>query len=314
MQANPESITLFLDAILASHPGWQLAVERTVQSFVDPTTLALLAKAHRSRLGVIDATSDDAAQQAAMDKGNGVVRLPKMSGALVVCTTTSLYQPDAMLRDLPPNAALLVLEIDEQPPSSIATQSLCRAGFAAVDAISVPHGSTFWLRSAIRGSYSPADVGLAFSRCLNNKGGMGTSQYFRVAVEILRCAPCDVLIFGAGADTALYLARAREWEDIRPDDKDYVYEERDRTDEYFELQNRTTKLLLRLHAEPGYWRRESDADWTRWVSGNRLPTTRTEFEWSWIMPHRSTGVISKHMDSRPPEFDFKPRMTCPSSI
>ena len=70
-----------------------------------------------------------------------------------------------------------------------------------------------------------------------------------------------------GKPIVIYQAREGEWEDVRPDDKDYVYDERQRTEEYIELQNRQTKLLIRLHSDRGFWRREPDEKWTRWVSG-----------------------------------------------
>jgi hypothetical protein len=70
-----------------------------------------------------------------------------------------------------------------------------------------------------------------------------------------------------GQSFAFYDAGGQKWSDVRPDDKSYIYDERERSEEYVELQNRTTKLIYRLHADRGYWRRESDSDWTRWASG-----------------------------------------------
>lgn len=40
-------------------------------------------------------------------------------------------------------------------------------------------------------------------------GQMPAAQYFRIAAEILSRAPCRVLIFGAGADTELYVCANR---------------------------------------------------------------------------------------------------------
>ena len=62
-----------------------------------------------------------------------------------------------------------------------------------------------------------------------------------------------------------------EWLAERADGRRIVYDELDRTDEYLELQNRGSKLMLRLHAGRGYWRRPTDSDWTRWVSGRWVP-------------------------------------------
>lgn len=197
--ATSGSVTLFLDAILSGHPGWQLAIERGSQEFVDPATLALLAKAHGCQLGVLDA-------KAAGANHTSPARLtttqPAMEGVLLVCSTQALRHAESLLRQLPWQAAVFVFQTDESASDDL--KKLATAGFQPVDSISVPHGAAFWLRSAKRTQFVPSTLARAFARCLHHGGGMGISQYFRVVAEILRHAPCEVLIFGAGADTALY--------------------------------------------------------------------------------------------------------------
>ena len=61
--------------------------------------------------------------------------------------------------------------------------------------------------------------------------------------------------------------KPKEWVVEQPDGRELVYDELDRTDQYIELRNRSTKLHFRLHADRGYWRRETDAEWNRWVIG-----------------------------------------------
>ena len=198
---NPGNLTMFLDAVLSSQTGWQLAVEPSVQAMVDPATLALLAKAHGARLAVIDATDEQADRPRTNVIGNGHARSGFLHGALVVCGVEFLKKPTS-LRQLPNHAALMVLDCDDL--SATDSQPLRDAGFSQVDAISVPHGTSFWLRTGVVRHFSPSVISGAFGSCVNNKGGMATTQYFRVVSEILCQAPCDILIFGAGADTALY--------------------------------------------------------------------------------------------------------------
>jgi len=61
--------------------------------------------------------------------------------------------------------------------------------------------------------------------------------------------------------------QAKEWAADRADGRKVVYEELARTEDFVELRNVATKLRVRLHADHGEWRRESDADWKRWMNG-----------------------------------------------
>lgn len=44
----------------------------------------------------------------------------------------------------------------------------------------------------------------AFRTAISSRGQMAPSQYFRIVLEILRSAPANVLLFGAGRDSDLY--------------------------------------------------------------------------------------------------------------
>jgi uncharacterized protein (TIGR01627 family) len=48
-------------------------------------------------------------------------------------------------------------------------------------------------------------LALAFGRAAASRGQMTPAQYFRIAAEILRRAPCRLLVFGAGRNTELYM-------------------------------------------------------------------------------------------------------------
>src|SRR5688500_7329879 len=61
--------------------------------------------------------------------------------------------------------------------------------------------------------------------------------------------------------------RGTEWIAERSDGERPEYQEIGRTDDYVELQNTKTKLLVRLHADRALWRRPRDAEWTPWVKG-----------------------------------------------
>jgi hypothetical protein len=58
-----------------------------------------------------------------------------------------------------------------------------------------------------------------------------------------------------------------EWIADRSDGKRPAYREVDRDDDHVTLQNKDTKLFVRLGSERAYWRRPNDADWTPWVKG-----------------------------------------------
>src|SRR5687767_1950256 len=62
-------------------------------------------------------------------------------------------------------------------------------------------------------------------------------------------------------------AGGKEWVARRSDGTNPLYDEVERTDDYVQLQNRESKLLIRLHEGQAYWRRPKDAEWTRWVKG-----------------------------------------------
>jgi hypothetical protein len=61
---------------------------------------------------------------------------------------------------------------------------------------------------------------------------------------------------------------AGEWIAERNDGKNPAYREVERSDEHVVLQNKDTKLFIRLTADRAYWRRPADAEWTTWVKGN----------------------------------------------
>lgn len=54
--------------------------------------------------------------------------------------------------------------------------------------------------------FDTAALSLAFAASQANPGGMTAGQYFRITIEIMIRAPANLIIFGAGADTALYVA------------------------------------------------------------------------------------------------------------
>ena len=70
----------------------------------------------------------------------------------------------------------------------------------------------------------------------------------------------------------------KEWVAERSDGKRPIYDETNRTAENVELQNRDTKLFVRLHTDRAYWRRPKDENWTLWVKGNWVaaPTKRVD--------------------------------------
>ena len=51
---------------------------------------------------------------------------------------------------------------------------------------------------------APMELSQAFAQAVS-KGLMDPVQYFRIVMEILTRGPCDLLLFGAGVDTELYL-------------------------------------------------------------------------------------------------------------
>jgi putative peptidase family protein len=59
----------------------------------------------------------------------------------------------------------------------------------------------------------------------------------------------------------------KEWVAERSDGNRPAYDEIERTGEYITLQNRETKLFVRLHADQAFWRRPKDENWTPWVRG-----------------------------------------------
>jgi hypothetical protein len=59
----------------------------------------------------------------------------------------------------------------------------------------------------------------------------------------------------------------KTWIAERSDGKRPNYQEIERTDEFLVLQNKDTKLFVRLGADRASWRRPNDADWTPWVKG-----------------------------------------------
>ena len=62
-----------------------------------------------------------------------------------------------------------------------------------------------------------------------------------------------------------------EWIAERSDGRSPVYDEIESNDDHIVLQNRQTKLFVRLFADHAEWRRPKDADWTRWVRGSWTP-------------------------------------------
>jgi len=58
-----------------------------------------------------------------------------------------------------------------------------------------------------------------------------------------------------------------EWTAERSDGKRPIYDERERTAEFVILQNRESRLLVRLHATQSFWRRPNDQQWTPWQKG-----------------------------------------------
>lgn len=87
----------------------------------------------------------------------------------------------------------------------------------------------------------------------------------------------------SGEPVTIYHVKDKQWQADRRDGRRIVYDELERTPEYVELRNRSSGLHLRLHADRGYWRRETDEKWTRWVSG------------AWV-----DGAEMKPSASRPP--------------
>jgi hypothetical protein len=66
-----------------------------------------------------------------------------------------------------------------------------------------------------------------------------------------------------------------KWVAVRSDGEKPVYDEVGRTEGYVELQNRDSKLFVRLYTDHAAWRRPKDKEWTRWVKGgwtDALPT------------------------------------------
>ncbi|WP_145089733.1 glycosyltransferase [Rosistilla carotiformis] len=54
-------------------------------------------------------------------------------------------------------------------------------------------------------AFSAATVANGLQRCSSKSGGMLVLQYARIVLEIIARAPANVLVFGAGADTAMYV-------------------------------------------------------------------------------------------------------------
>jgi hypothetical protein len=70
-------------------------------------------------------------------------------------------------------------------------------------------------------------------------------------------------------------AHGKEWIAERSDGKKPAYEEVSRTDDYIELQNRDTKLLIRLYTDQAQWKRPKDSEWTPWVRGSWVSAAPT---------------------------------------
>ena len=61
-----------------------------------------------------------------------------------------------------------------------------------------------------------------------------------------------------------------DWHSVRPDGKKVTFSEIERHPSQIQIQNKASKLFVRLEADFAYWRRPKDEAWTRWVKGGWL--------------------------------------------
>jgi polypeptide N-acetylgalactosaminyltransferase len=208
------SATLFLDAVLAANPAWQLVVDVNPTLEVDFATSSLLAKAHGRQLWEFGTRAPRGAHAEDVEAG---ILFRLLAGPSAPDNTLRAFDRQALFvcgRDwissaglpcmTPPPLDCAVLVVDGYRLSPEGEAILRRFGFARRDAITIPAGASFWVRSHAAVRPSVEKLTAAFAQSVRGNG-MYPSQYFRVCLEILQRAPSNVLIFGAGADTGLYV-------------------------------------------------------------------------------------------------------------